>query len=467
MSRFFKPGLNQWELSLLLFTVLLQLVISAFPDPFPGGSIQTDIDDYRNWCRGLVLQGLEAAYWGNVEPHIDYPPLIPYIYWLWGALLHGLSPELFFNNKALEFLIRFPAVGCNVLISYVILLECKARGLTLNKVALVALMMNVPLIFDTTYWGQTDSVIGLLLFASLLALQKQHLTTCYVLFTLACFTKPLAWPFAVLILLVSLKQYSLPQITRATAAALLTAFLVLLPFTLEGNAGRLLSDLFLHQLDVMPYISVNAHNLWWVVATKATWWTNSADLVLGVISYKLLATVCFLIAYALILFKTATRASRQDFDLLKTAALVAFSFFMLSPHMHENHLFNFFPLAFLFMMGGQPEKSYPDGRWYPAAYLLLMACSTLNMVIHDPYLFRVLLHSSRTLLIDVTGVPLEVSRLIEFLLTSFVTKLGAFISVFIFVHLYWHELRERPLPKAWNWGIGLALGLVALVRVVV
>lgn len=459
MSGLFKLRLTQWEFYLLLLTVLLQLLIAFIPDPFSGGAVQTDIDDYRNWTRGLVLQGLEAAYWGNVEPHIDYPPLVPYIYFTWGSLIHSFFPETFLNNNALDFLIKIPAVACNVLISYMLLLECKSRQITLDKTALLALMVNVPLIFDTTYWGQTDSVIAVLLLGSLLALQKQQLTTSYVLFTLACFTKPLAWPFALLILLVSLKKYTLPKVLRATTAALITAGLVLLPFALEGNLQRIISDLFLQQLDTMPYISVNAHNLWWIVATEATRWTHSGALVFGLISYKLLATLMFLIFYAVILFNSARTIARPDFDLLKTAAVVAMGFFILSPHMHENHLFNFFPLAFIFMMTS-PRPPYRI--WYMA----LMICSTFNMAIHDPYLARRLAGHSQDILVHHLGVGLELSRLIDFFLTSFITKLCSFIIVLIFAHLCWHELAERPVPKVWSWGMGLVLGSVALLRVV-
>lgn len=461
MSSFFKPGLTHWELYLLVFTLVLQLLVAALPDPFPGTAIFTDIDDYRKWCRGLVLQGLEASYWGTtVYPLVDYPPLIPYLYFLWGSLIHLLTPEVFFNDSALNFLIKIPALVCNVLTSYIILVECKSRQITLDKTSLLILMVNAPLIFDTSYWGQTDSVLCLLLLGSFLALQKQQLTASYVLFTLACFAKPLAWPFSLLILLVSVKKYPPPRIWRAITAALLTALLVLLPFALEGNFLRILDDIFFQHLDVMPYISVNAHNLWWMVATKGSQWTDSSTLLLGLIRYKHLAVLLFLSVYALILFKAEKEISRQNFDVLKTAALVAIAFFVLSPHMHENHLFNFFPLAFIFMVASPQQPHYKNG------YLVLMACSLFNMAFEDPYLSRLLQANSRILLVDMSGLNPDVNQILELLLTRLVTKLNALVCVLIFIHLCWSELKERPLPKTWSLAIGITLSAIALVRVV-
>jgi len=461
MSHFFRPALTRPEIFLLLGTLILQLLVAAIPDPFPGGSIQTDIDDYRNWCRVLVLQGLEVAYWGDVIPRIDYPPFIPYLYFSWGWLIHSLSPEVFLNNNALNFLIKIPALICNVLISYLLLLECKSRKITLNKTALLALMVNAPLIFDTSYWGQTDSVVCLLLLSSLLALQKQRLTISYVLFTLACFSKPLAWPFALLILLVSLYQHSWQHILRSFAAALFSACLVLLPFAMNGNLLRIINDLFFQQLDTMPYISVNAHNLWWIVATQASWWTDSSALVLDLISYKLMATLLFLILYAAILFKSSKAILRPDFDLLKTASLVALAFFMLSPHMHENHLYNFFPLAFIFMMGKPCQPQYSS--WY----ITLMACSLFNMAIHDPYVGRVAGWYLRDVLMLGFKLDLDTSRIVEFVLINLALKLGALIAVMIFIQLLWQEFMERPLSMAWRKGLWGALGLIAVIRIAV
>jgi len=461
MSSFFKPRLTHWEIYLLALTLLLQLLVAALPDPFPGGSIETDIDNYRDWCRALVLQGLDAAYWGDVEPRIDYPPLIPYLYLVFGSVIHFISPEIFFTNEALNFLIKMPALFCNILISYIVLVECKSRQITLDKTSLLILLVNVPLIFDTSYWGQTDSVLCLLLLSSFLALQKQQLTTSYIFFTLACFAKPLAWPFSLLILLVSIKKYSSKKILCAISAAMLTAALVLLPFALDGNLLRIVNDIFLQHLDVMPYISVNAHNLWWIVATKGSWWTDSSILLLDVISYKQLAVLLFLTTYGLILFRAEKEVSRADFDLLKTAALVAIAFFILSPHMHENHLFNFFPLAFMFMVAS------PQKQQYTSWYLMLMACSTFNMAFEDPYLFRVLQAHSRILLIDVLSLNPDINQILELLLTRLLTKLNALICVLVFIHLFWRELTENPMPRAWSLAIVFTLGAIALVRVVI
>lgn len=431
MKCFFQHALTRQEFFLLLGALILQLLIAAIPDPFPGGAIFTDIDDYRRWCRVLVLQGLEAAYWGDAIPRVDYPPLIPYLYFLLGSAVQGLSTSLFLNDAAMNFLIKWPSIACNLMMSALLLRECHLRRIDLDRCARWVLVMSPPFIFDTSYWGQTDSVVSLLLLGSFLALQKQRLTLCYGLFTLACFAKPLAWPFAVLIAWVSLRQFSLRAVASSFAVALLLAGLLLLPFILNGNGWRIINDIFLQHLDTMPYISVNAHNLWWIIATDLMYWTNSAELWLGLIPYKWLATGLFLGVYAALLGIAHRHMATPSFDVLKVAAMVAISFFMLAPHMHENHLLNFFPLGFLFCVA-QPEQ-----RAFRIGYLLLLGCSTINMLVHDPYLVRYVAKYQYLLLVDIGDISQGAFSILSTLFWVVITKINAVISVVIFAWWLW------------------------------
>src|SRR5207248_2015988 len=79
--------------------------------------------------------------------------------------------------------------------------------------------------------------------------------------------------------------------------------------------------------------------------------------------------------YAISLWKF--HRSKNDNALYFTAASVAFGFFILATHMHENHLFHFFPLVAMVY--------FEDARlkWI---ILLLTGTFLTNMALHDPYL---------------------------------------------------------------------------------
>ena len=460
MPRFFKSPLNQKEITLIFACLILQILFAVPFIFFP--TIGTDIDGYRSWLRSLVTDGLEHAYWGSTTiALIDYPPLIPYIYYCIGKLIFWISPELYQLDTVINLLIKLPAIFCNFLISVILIKECKQQGFQLSNTSLLIAGFNAAAIFNTLYWGQSDSIVCLLLLCSLLELKYKKLTPSYVYFTLACFAKPLAWPLSLLILLASIQQHQIKEIIRSFFIALFTSPLVLLPFLADGNGIKILNEIFTSQIDAMPLISVNAHNLWWLIATYRIEWTHSYDLIAGTVSYRTIAITLFLAAYFSILVRANQNIREAQFDILKTASLIALAFFSLSPHMHENHLIYFFPLAFIPMINGSTGGK---GHRY---YILLIACSTLNMVLGDVYILKIL----KTLLLKIIN-PIIIllgknpENYLEFtaLIIPIITKINALIITMIFLQLFWHHQYGKYLSKLIGINITILLSVIACVR---
>lgn len=86
----------------------------------------------------------------------------------------------------------------------------------------------------------------------------------------AALVKPLAYPFAPLVLVETLRRFGPRRALRSAGAAGAVACVVFLPFLWSGHLAAALRAL-VTQVDATPYISVNAHNLWWLVGRGVPW----------------------------------------------------------------------------------------------------------------------------------------------------------------------------------------------------
>jgi Glycosyltransferase family 87 len=365
-------ALNRKGLAIILALGFIQVAIATLPDT------RGDLRQYRLWTRALVQEGLAAAYWppksSRFRHAIDYPPLIPYLFWGVGYGLHAVSPDaLKRNQRLLDFLIRVPLCTAGLLLALLVYSETRRVAPGAANLALGLIALNPAIIFDTVYWGQADAPYALLVAAGLVALVRGRPEWSWVAIAAAALAKPLAYPFAPLVVLETLKRFGPLRALRCGAATVLLVSLVLLPFVWAGRLPDAVGALFA-QIEAMPYVSVNAHNLWWLVG-QGTPWTNASARPLGLISWKALALLLFGAFYIATLMRLWRSSDARG--LYVAAASTAFGFFVLSTHMHENHLFCVLPLLALVGVQSRPVK-----------IVLLVLTGTLlaNMLLHDPFL---------------------------------------------------------------------------------
>lgn len=361
----------------LALSALLQLTVTALPDTMG------DILNYRLWASELAQHGLAEAYWPSrplemsaerLDAPIDYPPIVPYL-----LLVIGKAGAVFSLSDAhLDTLIRVPFVLANLALGVLLFVDAR-RGATTASATLAATLylLNPGILFNTAYWGQADSLVALFLVASVVALGRGRPEWAWACFALAALTKPLAYPLAPLLLLATVKSFGWARLVRCAAAFAACGLVVVLPFAWSGHLGLLLRSLFV-QLDAMPYASVNAHNLWWLVE-RGTPWLDAREKVFGLATLGgigvALVSVFLLVTLGLVWRSRDERATRLGF------ASTAFGFFMLATHLHENHSFAVLPL--LLLVGVED----PRGRRF---FLLVSGVLFANMLLHDPYLTHVL-----------------------------------------------------------------------------
>lgn len=367
--------MNRKAIAILAGSAATQLTLATIPDTMG------DLLQFRSWARTLTSDGLTAAYWPpavsvdslGFNPLIDYPPLLPYVLSALGHGLKALSPAALGNDWLLDFLIRVPFVLSNLLLALLVYLEVLRFAPRAANLALALVAFNPALIFATAYWGQADAPCALLIAASLVALVRGRPEWAWAALTAAALVKPFAYPIAPLMAFETARRFGTRRTLRAAVASLAVGCIALLPFAQAGRGLDALQSL-VTQIDAMPYISVNAHNLWWLVGQGAPW-TNAHARPLGLLTWG---------AFSLFLFATlylATLAllwrSREPRSLYAAAATISFGFFVLSTHMHENHLFYALPL--LALAGAESKR-------VRIVLYILTAAMLANMGLHDPFL---------------------------------------------------------------------------------
>ncbi|HXY38905.1 MAG TPA: glycosyltransferase 87 family protein, partial [Vicinamibacteria bacterium] len=364
---------------LLLLAAAVQLALVSLPDTMG------DVLVYRLWTRGLAGGGLAAAYWpaeqtlrkDPVLAAVDYPPLFPYLLWGIGHALGAISPALLEHHDGLlDALIRLPGIVASLLLAWLVYVETRRLHPAWAEAALAMVALNPALVFDTAYWGQTDALCAALMAAALVGLVRGRPGWAWVAAAAAALAKPFAYPMLPVLAVASQRWFG-PWRTLRSAALGASVFAAgLLPFLWIGRLSDLVRTLF-WQLDAMPFVSVNAHNLWWLIG-RGTPWTPASARPLG-ISWGALAALAFLGFLALVLLRLARSEDRRS--LYVAAATGAFGFFVLSTHMHENHLF--YAVAWLGLAG---LRSAP----VRTLFLALTATLLANMALHDPFLTHTL-----------------------------------------------------------------------------
>jgi hypothetical protein len=301
---------------------------------------------------------------------VDYPPVFPYVLWGIGRASSVFARGVIAQSRYLDFLIRVPVVLANGALAILIFAVLRQRAGEANAAMGAALFaLNPAVVFDTAYWGQADALVALAVAAGLVVTPRRP-EWGWALLAAATLVKPLAYPFLPLAAVHTVKHDGWRRTVKAAAAAAVAWSVLLLPFMVTGRFGDIALSLF-HQLDAMPYVSVNAHNVWWIIG-RGVPWTPSWERALGSLTYETLGLAAFGLFY-LVLIASLWRSTHER-ALLLAAASTAFGFFVLATHMHENHLFIFLPL--LLLAAGEQ----PGWRKFCVA---ISAVFLLNMALHD------------------------------------------------------------------------------------
>ncbi len=313
---------------LIFAGILTRLVIAAGIHGY-----QSDIDCFTGWSQIAYNGGLDHFYTSGY--FADYPPLYMYVLYFLGML------QSVFSISANVFLIKLPAIACDVVLALLIYGAAKKHlDLTQAVFVFACVILNAALIVNSAAWGQIDILYVFLALICLYLLMGEHYLPAVVVFVLALLLKVqavllgpvLLYVFARGIIKRESRKKALVGLLAGCGLGAAVAILLILPFT-GGRPLTWILDLYLNSIGGYSYAAINAFNLYGLLGLN---WTPLSTLFLGlpinVWGTIAIAAVC---VYAAWLYWLDARGK----NLFGIAAFIALGVYMFAHSMHERYSF--------------------------------------------------------------------------------------------------------------------------------
>jgi Gpi18-like mannosyltransferase len=338
--------------------LIVRLAWLAAPDPV--GDLE--LAARRMWL--LSEGGLAGAYrFGG-----DYMPLRLFLLWLLSGLVEPLGGSFFTPLPGVtKALIKLPQLLADLGIVATIVIWGQRQGARWWA-TLVALVYAVaPAVWiNVAWWGQVDALLMLPVVLALLLFERAEGRWSWALWAIALLIKPQAIVFAPVLLLAAVRRYGSRGLAGGGIVALLVVIAGCLPLFLAGQ-GYGLTEAYMGSVGRFPRTTYGAYNLWHLALGGRV--TEDSELVLPGISYRIAGLG--LLGVATLLALSALWRRSDAVGRVRSAALLALSFFLLPTQIHERYLFLALPLLALWAT---------SDRRMLLALVVLIITATLNIV---------------------------------------------------------------------------------------
>jgi len=314
-----------------------------------------DIINYLWWSKDLVSEGLLGFYGRSIDNAMPptYPPVTTYVFYFVGQL-HRLIWEVswFINHRVpvfpsnfifwLEsvrgwyFVLKIPSILSDLGIAWVIyLLVKKIVSRSRARLACTLFLFSLPFWYNSSVWGQTDSIYGFFLIVSVYLLVTRRVVLSGLFYLVSVLTKPTAFFVLPALGIWWLKLAGVKRFVVTLILGVVAVYLLYFPFHPEGTLGWAIGFFVKGLGGELDYMVANAFNIWGFLFG----FDNRADI--GLVGY--IPYVVFIIPVVWWSLKAKSDDYTKQIYLL---ALSAFSAFMFLPRMHERYFY----LALLLMV---------------------------------------------------------------------------------------------------------------------
>lgn len=311
---------SRWFLAVLMvFAALVRLMVAYITVHY------FDLSFYVDWSTG-VTNDFYGAY--NNIGNLDYPPLFLFPLFLTGKVLgvgavRAFDPYMMLAHKGWQVL--FDLAG--ILLLYRVL---RREGELAGLAGAAIWAVNPAGILNSSYWGQTDSIMIFLVVLAFLLLEEDRPVWSGVVMAFACLMKFQSLYFAPVYALALLTTYPLKRILQAASAGAGTVLAVFLPF-MARSGWALPLEIYFGGFGQYQGSSLNAFNFY---AASGLNYKHFSSKIFGLIQVDHLSTILLVAAVALLVavWFTATE---------KSVWLMGFLFmqtvFMFTTRMHERY----------------------------------------------------------------------------------------------------------------------------------
>ncbi len=325
--------------------LVISLVIRFFFLAHPG--FKADIAYWKWWGKVAAEEGATSAY-----KHTNYPPVYIYVLQATSWAYHLFSPldgdYWAENNYFYLTLIKLPYIAADLGIGWLIYLILKKLDLRKNIPILASalFLLNPAVIYNSSIWGQTDSLSGFFILAMYYALFINQYLLFAILISINVFLKVQSLPFVILALVILVKKLRISRTAAIIIPAAVAAFVINLPHIAKNNYSAPIS-VMVNSLGYFPYVSLNAYNLHWLLIKGQSDMYPDKSLIGGIVSHKTLGTAIFgLLFLGLIYYlwkntdeNSESLSDQEKATLFGVSLLTIFASFLFMTEIHERYFF--------------------------------------------------------------------------------------------------------------------------------
>ena len=352
-----------------VFVLFVGLVIRLLLVGNPG--FEADISFWKSWGLASIDHGIV---WTSLNTNINYPPGFIYILWLMAKIYSVFAdPRDYYNFWQLNnfwFLLSAKSIAIAADMAIAVLIywffsqreKLEKLGVQLERFRKVKLKkvvnlntlplvlasvfyLNPVIIIDSALWGQVES-LGLLftLVAVILLFYRKPLLATLI-FAVGPMLKLQNIIFIPIFFIFIYRYFGFKTVIKSLGLFVLVFFITVLPFLIAGQMNQVLFLLTVNS-DYFPWLSLNAHNLWWIVAGGKGMTTTDKVTVLGILNGKRLGLILFASSYLIACILAFVKPTARNFLMSLTFAI--FSFFLLSTQSHERYSYPIVVLLLFF-----------------------------------------------------------------------------------------------------------------------
>lgn len=291
-------------------------------------------------------------------------------YMNWTLLIFPSKLIWFWDDKGMDLLVKLPSVIADLGIGLIIYRYLGKKKEISDKTATFITglwLFNPVILYNSTVWGQTDSIVNFLGLVGIIALLRKNFKTFAVFLTLSLLFKASLAVFIPVLLIVAIKQkYPVKNWIISVIYSVLTVIVISVWF--HPGPDLILWIAKLYYVQILPgeigFLTANAFNLWWLINPGKV---MDSTLFLG-IQLRFWGYLVFVTGIIAIIKWLSKKITEER--ILFSLALSALISFLFMTRIHERYIYPFFPPATLI------TAFYP-GLLFP--YILYSMINLLNL----------------------------------------------------------------------------------------
>ena len=325
----------------LLIILFLALLFRAVFIPNTG--FIADVSFWKSWALAANDHGIV---WTAHNTNINYPPGFIYVLWYMGKSYSLFADPHVFNqfwdagNLLFLAVSKLPAIVSDLVIGILlyfftkeVLKKEKQKDNFLPILLAGLFLFNPVVILDSAIWGQVESFGMLFTIIAVILIIKGKPSLATFLFMIGALMKLQNIIYIPIIYLFIFRYHGFNSLVKSVAASLLAFVITIFPFIHAHDVERVLVLLTVNN-DYFPWLSLHAHNPWWILA-NGQMMASDKILVLGIVNAKQLGLILYAGIYLLLFILIWKKPNPQNFII--SLCIAVFAFFVLSTQSHERY----------------------------------------------------------------------------------------------------------------------------------